>query len=288
VGILYHDLNLVKGGIKLFCRHCGKEIKAGSKFCEECGASVENGNEMKNKPIVNIQKAPTEEPDAKKKFYEKTWFAWLMVFLVWPVGLFLLWKNKIGGKVARIIITVVIACIGIAAFSSSKDSSNTNKPTSQTSSEATAEKKPEWVCSVEGVGDVRGWVSSNVGIAVYKIEEVNSLGNSFVSHRAQGKFVVVSIAVSNGQKDAITLDCNNFKLIDDQNREYRYSTEGSTAIQMSAGNANGFLTNVNPGIVTTIKVPFDVPKDVQGLKLKARGGFTGKEITVPLKVELVK
>ncbi|HHB1925745.1 TPA: DUF4352 domain-containing protein, partial [Bacillus cereus] len=42
------------------------------------------------------------------------------------------------------------------------------------------------------------------------------------------------------------------------------------------------LEKLNPGLSQTGKVVFDVPKNVQGLVLKARGGMMGKEITLKL------
>lgn len=257
----------------MFCKKCGSEVKAGAKFCDNCGSSVDE-----KQPISN---GATEQP---KKLWEKTWFTWVMLFVFWPVGLYLLWKNQIGGKALRIIITIVFAAAGIAAFTGDKSPSDTTP----SKTVVTKKEEPTWTCDVEGVGKVKGGISSNVGIAVYKIREARSIDTSFSSQRAQGKFIIVNVAVSNGQKDAITVDNTSFKLIDDQGREFSHSVEGSTALMMKSGNSRGFLQKVNPGIVTSVEVPFDVPTNISGLKLKARGGFSGREIVLPLKVDLVK
>lgn len=40
-----------------------------------------------------------------EKFYQKTWFCVLMLFLFFPIGLILMWRYKKFGETARIIIT---------------------------------------------------------------------------------------------------------------------------------------------------------------------------------------
>ena len=46
------------------------------------------------------------ELENKKRFYEKTWFCILMFILICPVGVFLIWRNKIFNKVVRIMLSV--------------------------------------------------------------------------------------------------------------------------------------------------------------------------------------
>lgn len=97
-------------------------------------------------------------------------------------------------------------------------------------------------------------------------------------------FKVVEVTVTNNQKDAITVDANSFKLVDNKDREFTYSTQAQTAFDVgNGGQSDFFLKQLNPGLSQTGKIIFDVPADAQGLVLKARGGMTGKEIT--LKVE---
>ena len=57
------------------------------------------------------------------KFYEKDWFVILMLILFFPVGLFLMWKYSKWQKVAKIIVTIVIAAIAIFS-DASKESKN--------------------------------------------------------------------------------------------------------------------------------------------------------------------
>ncbi|HDX9579836.1 TPA: DUF4352 domain-containing protein [Bacillus pseudomycoides] len=127
-------------------------------------------------------------------------------------------------------------------------------------------------------------VSSDVKISVGGVETLESVGNEITKEQAQGVFKVLEISVTNNQKDAITLDGNSFKLVDDKGREFTYSTNGQTALAIdNGGKMDFFLKQLNPGLTQEGKIVFDIPKDAQGLVLKARGGMTGKEIK--LKVE---
>lgn len=87
----------------MFCKKCGKELKAGALFCENCGAKVEeNTTGLNQETIVN-----------KKKFHQTTWFSILMMFIFAPVGIFFMWKNKIFKKPVRVIVTVIAVFISL-------------------------------------------------------------------------------------------------------------------------------------------------------------------------------
>ncbi|MFS8350544.1 DUF4352 domain-containing protein [Bacillus nitratireducens] len=126
--------------------------------------------------------------------------------------------------------------------------------------------------------------SSKVKISVGSVESADSVGGEYLKEKAQGVFKVVEVTVTNNQKDAITVDANSFKLVDNKDREFTYSTQAQTAFDVgNGGQSDFFLKQLNPGLSQTGKIIFDVPADAQGLVLKARGGMTGKEIK--LKVE---
>jgi hypothetical protein len=130
-------------------------------------------------------------------------------------------------------------------------------------------------------------VSSDVKISVQKFESSDTAGNNqFSTKKAQGVYKIVTLSITNNQKDAITVDGSSFKLLDSQSREFSYSSEAQLAISSSTGNQKKevfSLKQINPGMTVTGVVVFDVPKDAQGFVLKARGGMTGQEIK--LKVE---
>lgn len=184
----------------------------------------------------------------------------------------------LGVFIVFILLAVVGACIGPDAGKTS----NSKTP------EKAEKQVPEYTCDVEGVGKVKGVVSSNVGIAIYDIEERDVIGGQFHSEQAQGKFVIVSVVVSNGQKDAITVDANSFKLVTADGVEYSHSTEAQTALAMeNGGKMDSFLKKINPDMTVSTKIPFDIPKNknLSDLKLEARGGFAGEKVLLPVTVQ---
>lgn len=85
-------------------------------------------------------------------------------------------------------------------------------------------------------------------------------------------------------KGAITLDASSFKIIDDKNHECTYSTQAQTTKEIAnGGESDFFLKQLNPCLTQSGKIVFDIPADAQSLVLKARGGMTGKEITLKLR-----
>lgn len=200
------------------------------------------------------------------------------------------------GCLGVVVILVFSMAVGFFTFlmmpNSAKNNGGTSSSSQQASSSSSAKQQmKEYTCEIQGLGKVKGGITSNVGVAIYKIEQVPSLGqNRFAHTEAQGKFVVISMVVSNGQKDAITVNANSFKLKDEDGREYSYSHEGQMAIDVDDKDQKAMLRKVNPGITISITVPYDVPQDadISKLYLEARGGITGAPIKLPLTVQMAQ
>lgn len=189
---------------------------------------------------------------------------------------------KKNGKVKKwaIGITVCLAGFIIAvAMPSSSKSGGSIPSTTTASAPAPAPTKPIVAeLSKEGV-------SSDVKITVTSFSAKDSVGdNQFSIAKPQGVFKLVGLNITNNQKDAITITSANFKLIDDQGREFSDSSEAGMAFAVSSNKVESFsFKQLNPGMSIDGVIAFDVPKDAKGFKLKASGGMTGKPIT--LKVE---
>lgn len=116
--------------------------------------------------------------------------------------------------------------------------------------------------------------SSDVYMSMGSAESLDVLGTGEV--KAQGVFKVLDIAVYNRKEEPITLDINNFKLIDGFGREYQSV--------LKAANISTFKFNiVNPNESSEGNIVFDVPKNTQGLTLKINNDKLDKELQ--LKVE---
>lgn len=111
--------------------------------------------------------------------------------------------------------------------------------------------------------------------------------------RSNGYFCF-EVFVKNNQKDAITVDGNSFKLVDNQKREFSTSHEAELALRADKGDsAKGFLTQLNPGMGIDFTFVFDVPEEINryNTNLVARGGFAGDKVVLhsfPVKVKQIK
>ena len=177
------------------------------------------------------------------------------------------------------IITGILALVIIGGIGSSLGDDKSKTTQAPVASSASAPDPKPVELSKEGI-------SSDVKIAVTGFTSKDSIGdNQYSTAKAQGVFKIVSISLTNNQKDAITIDSNSFKLFDDQDREFSYSSEAQIAMMssMNGKQESFFLKKINPGMTIGGQIVFDIPKDAKGFKLKASGGMTGKPIT--LKVE---
>ena len=50
---------------------------------------------------------------------------------------------------------------------------------------------------------------------------------------------------------------------------------------------DSFLKKINPGMVVSASIPFDIPqnKNLSDLKLEAHGGFAGDKVLLPVTVQ---
>jgi hypothetical protein len=100
--------------------------------------------------------------------------------------------------------------------------------------------------------------------------------------RADGVFILVTVGVSNHQHDSITMDNGLFEIVDSKGDVYAASSKS-----MSMQN-DLFLAGINPGITKRGTIVFDVPQSIlhDELRLRFRGGMTGKTAELPLSVQI--
>ncbi|MEG9435068.1 DUF4352 domain-containing protein [Edaphobacter sp. HDX4] len=175
-----------------------------------------------------------------------------------------------------------VACLGFGIVVFGMMSNASSSDSSAGSTEAT-ETKADSPYTVE-VADKRytGKTVSNVGAAILGFGDAPFLSTGYSMERPDGKFIVVKVAVTNYQRDAITMDNNLFKLLSPDGVEYSSS---SKSMSVPAG-MNLFLASLNPGITKVGIIVFDVPPtlDLRNLTLQFRGGMTGSEASMPLRV----
>lgn len=128
----------------------------------------------------------------------------------------------------------------------------------------------------EGDTIYSGARSSDVGVAILKVTSTPYL----ISFKAAGTFIIVTVAIFNGQNSAITMDTGLFAILDSSGNEYPPSVHSA-----DVGANDVFLAQINPEITKVGEIVFDVPTslNLDDLQLRFRAGMTGDAAVIPLK-----
>lgn len=109
---------------KKFCKFCGGQISKESIICPKCGRQIQN---VKDKQENKTDNNEVNTINSKSKFYEQTWFMWVMLIFFAPVGIFFMWKfHPEMKKNTKIILTVVFAILFIIIMASNGSETDDN------------------------------------------------------------------------------------------------------------------------------------------------------------------
>lgn len=91
----------------MYCKNCGRDVAPNTNFCPHCGTRLNDaGNEYRRRDDFSR--------DNNEQFYKQTWFGILMLFVFWPVGLYLL--IKYGGSFTKIVFGIFAGLITLLFF----------------------------------------------------------------------------------------------------------------------------------------------------------------------------
>lgn len=91
----------------MYCKNCGRDVAPNTNFCPHCGTRLNDaGNEYRRRDDFSR--------DNNEQFYKQTWFGILMLFVFWPVGLYLL--IKYGGSFTKVVFGVFAGLIILLFF----------------------------------------------------------------------------------------------------------------------------------------------------------------------------
>lgn len=122
---------------------------------------------------------------------------------------------------------------------------------------------------------------------VDSVKRTKRISSALGSEIADGEFLIIRLLVRNDDKKSRTISASMINLIDAQEREFRASSSGSTALIMSGDKTAEFLaTEVQPGLQKNISIVFDIPPGATDLKLKIPSGLFGKPVILPLSLAL--
>jgi hypothetical protein len=164
---------------------------------------------------------------------------------------------------------VVIGAAALVAGCSGGSGTPSSSTSGSTASGAPATTPGETVTKIGEplkVGDLVFTVTS----ATLTKKLKSPLGNK------SGNWMVVTIAVKNESKEAVTIDSSFFKLLEGDGTTYE--TDSDNLMYLSSG-ANFFLEKINPKLEKTGQVLFALPASAKDLKLQVQpslfGGDTG-------------
>ncbi|MEF9935342.1 MAG: DUF4352 domain-containing protein [Clostridium sp.] len=170
-----------------------------------------------------------------EKFYNTSWFMWLMLVFVTPVGIFLLWRNHKINKGGKIGLTIAFSVIFLAAVGMTMEDDAPKTPPNQVESGQSAgssKPKPDEAKKEEkkiyGIGETFSYKGEyEVTIdKVYKTDKRNQF-----SDKQPKEVVIIEYSYKNiSKKDPLFISSMSFKLFDGEGNAletYPVSGEGN-------------------------------------------------------------
>lgn len=161
----------------------------------------------------------------KLKFYQKTWFLWVMLIFFAPVGILMLWIQQKYSKNIRIVLSVVFGVFFLIAMINRNDDdskiandTNVEIASNENDTVVSVENKDETTSSNEGTVEVPDVIGESLSSAIGILEMVNisNIEKMTIDEdkiRDEEGWVVIEQSVSSGQKisasDSITLVCKS-------------------------------------------------------------------------------
>ncbi|MEG0134127.1 MAG: DUF4352 domain-containing protein [Clostridium sp.] len=154
----------------------------------------------------------------KTKFYNTSWFMWLMLVIITPVGIFLLWRNEKINKGGKIALTIAFSVIFLAAVGMNMgDTPSTNPQVqSQSSGDSTNSKPKEEVKKEEKKVYTVGQTFNYNGEYELTIDKVykTKQRNQFADKKPKDVVVIEYSYKNISKEDTLFISSLNFKLFD--------------------------------------------------------------------------
>lgn len=109
-------------------------------------------------------------------------------------------------------------------------------------------------------------------VTATKVSAKTKIGdNEYLQKTTEEKFIVINLAIKNGDKEARTLDSSMFKLIGTDGTEYEPMSDADMYVNKPENML--FFAKINPGLTKKANIAFEVPKGSKGFKLEAASGI---------------
>ena len=114
---------------------------------------------------------------------------------------------------------------------------------------------------------------------ITKAESFSEMGTSVINKETSGKFVKVYLEIMNNAKETKDIFTPRFKIEDNQGRVYERLSDD----MMYISDYLEFGAQLQPGLVTSGAIVFELPKDSENLELIISGDWlSGSEVRVDL------
>lgn len=124
--------------------------------------------------------------------------------------------------------------------------------------------------------EVNDWIITITGVA----DRTATIGDGFLNSQAQGEYLPIELVVSNNGNSADYFFARDFVAVDDQDREFSYSSDAT--IYGASEGAVSILDEINPGNSIQGRLFFDVPADTEITALEINAGFLSTPVRVSL------
>jgi len=187
-------------------------------------------------------------------------------------------KKSSAGKIALIVIASIIGVFilmfggCVALISSSVDSVSSSTSSASAVASAKREAAAETVAPPPPAGaPVR---DGQFEFQVIDVRSAKTVGdNPYLQSTAQGVYVIFTIRVTNTGNEPRDFFVSNQKLLDMNDRKYEASSQAGM-------NLNDNSSGINPGNSIEVKVPFDVPQELDMKALELHDSmFSGGVLT---------
>jgi len=178
-------------------------------------------------------------------------------------------------------VAIVAVFVVLVAAGTSKVRSDPSDSTTSLSDSGSSQSSSEVKRVAIGNATYPSTAVSNVTVTLLRAQAIPGFLNSYEVVRPDaGQFIAIRVAITNQQRDEITMSMSLFKLLTPDGVEYSASEK---SLQIS-NEQSLFLKNINPGLTKTGDVLFEVPTGInlRSMRLVFRGGMTGGEATLPL------
>lgn len=170
--------------------------------------------------------------------------------------------TSIAGMVLAVLAFILAGVMTAAVFGGGDSGPSASQPV--TASQPKAQDK----AATAGIGDKV--TDGNLTFTVTGVDTAQTVGEDFLATDAQGKFVIVNLAVENTGNESATFNTGLSQVaFDASGNKYETSVDAMTATEKDM---SSFLQPINPGNSVEGRLVYDVPENVEIVKVFAATG----------------